>query len=1268
MIDNKFYYWISFWLMVLLSWTIDAQPCTPVVNLGNDIRFCAGNSVTLDATDPNCPGTSYLWNNGPGTTSISTAAQLTVSHSGTYYVYLTNGTATVVDSIRIFVDQAPVVFLGSDRSICFNSQTTLRLSQQHSSFQYLWSDGSTADSLVVQQAGTYWLQVTNSCGSFRDTIEIFTDNYPLIDLPQRIIVCDDTSTFLKANSYNGYLVWQDGSTLDSLHVFESASYWAVSTNSCGSAYDTAEVIIGEGVKLNLPDTVFFCPGAGAVLSSGLSSNILNTGSSLWSTGHNGDTLNINSGGTYWYQFTDSCQSYSDTVEVVQRFQSAMIDLGPDTAICEGDPFFLSAFYPSSTYLWSTGDTTPVISVSQAGRYWVQVNNGCGLSYDTIHLSARPAPRPAVADTLRFCNNSSVVAVAGPNTHNQRYRWSTGDTLNHLRFSSPGNYWVERIGICGPVRKHFLVVQDQPRILHINPDSLNCVPARSLSLDSGFFNTDSIAWSNGMRNAKRTSVRDTGWHWVMVTNACGTYYDSIRLDHLLPPLKPATSAFFCTGGNTNIGSPIDEPKVDYLWNTGDTSFQITVNQAGTYWLRSSNQCDTVVDSIFVRELSPNSKFNITGDSIGCRGQLLNLSVGNFPADSVVWSNGQRGTSISIRGNFNQISATIYNRCGIYHDTIFITRIRPPQPGLRDTSFCHGASIQLSANSPRATRWQWSTGDTTSSITVNQAGWYSVRLINDCFERIDSCYVSSSSPLPAIDLGKDTIFCQGTLSLDAQVNNPLASYLWQDGSNSPQYLVTGSGLYHVTISDSCNTISDSIFVLITGSPSLTLGTEIRYCNSNSLTLNAQNPGSNYLWNTGDTTQTLTIPGPGIYWVNISNDCGSLSDTVQALVDFPINQIDLGPDTSICAGDSLLLKHLYPQYESFWSNGSTEDSVYVSQPGTYWVRVENSCGSTYDTITINLVPEPSFYLGADTALCAETGNLQLFGPAGMEHYIWSTGDTTPDIIVNSSGLIWLTAYNRCGEGSTDSIKIESVPPVPFDFGPRDTMLCENEELLLRVNSLGESVNWRDGFVGNQKIIDQPGTYSAWIKNLCGFYADTITVQILKEPSTKKFTLEICEGDSAIIELSDPFYFRNLNLEDFQVSWQDSVPLKPTRTIKRPGSYFLELSNFCGTYAQEFEVISDACDCVLHIPNSFRPNGDGRNDHWKIESVCQLDYYDIRILNRWGQQVFYTTDFKKGWDGYFNGEPLKSDVFIYRVKYGYSYFDKEHHKEIQGKINLLR
>jgi gliding motility-associated-like protein len=136
------------------------------------------------------------------------------------------------------------------------------------------------------------------------------------------------------------------------------------------------------------------------------------------------------------------------------------------------------------------------------------------------------------------------------------------------------------------------------------------------------------------------------------------------------------------------------------------------------------------------------------------------------------------------------------------------------------------------------------------------------------------------------------------------------------------------------------------------------------------------------------------------------------------------------------------------------------------------------------------------------------------------------------------------------------------------------------------------------------------------------------------------------------------NNNNTSITVLWTDS---NATYTIT-----VVETSQFgCIGQPQTFTVTIRGCS-FFYFPNSFTPNGDNINEIFNIEgyNLSSLQDYTLLIFNRWGQEIFTSSSVDKGWDGIYNQQLCKQDVYVYKC-----FFRKEgKNYEKIGQVNLIR
>jgi gliding motility-associated-like protein len=130
---------------------------------------------------------------------------------------------------------------------------------------------------------------------------------------------------------------------------------------------------------------------------------------------------------------------------------------------------------------------------------------------------------------------------------------------------------------------------------------------------------------------------------------------------------------------------------------------------------------------------------------------------------------------------------------------------------------------------------------------------------------------------------------------------------------------------------------------------------------------------------------------------------------------------------------------------------------------------------------------------------------------------------------------------------------------------------------------------------------------------------------------------------------------------TWQDGST-QSTFSASRAGLYSVEVTNACGVARDSILISSKSCE--VFFPNVFTPNGDIKNDFFKILNATNLLEYKLAIYNRWGEKVFETNNYTTGWDGNYKGSACQVGSYVW-----YCNFIKEgRQKNMKGSVLLLR
>ena len=294
---------------------------------------------------------------------------------------------------------------------------------------------------------------------------------------------------------------------------------------------------------------------------------------------------------------------------------------------------------------------------------------------------------------------------------------------------------------------------------------------------------------------------------------------------------------------------------------------------------------------------------------------------------------------------------------------------------------------------------------------------VRDNNGCIST-DSVYLAAL-PTPEVFLGNDTVLCNGTsLLLKAPVANAY-SFIWQDNSTAGSFKVTSGGRYWLKVSNTSGcSAADTVNIQFRPLPLFSLGNDTALCEGTVYRLQPALPHGSYLWSTGSLGDYITAGSEGLYWLAVSDSGCTATDSVH--ISFKtIPAVNLGRDTILCSGQSLLLDASIPAASYLWSDGSTANTYTVSKAGVYSVNVSANGCSASGKITVMYNSKPPVAFAGDTSACNfQVVSLDASYPGSS--YLWQDGSTTPRYTATQAGLYTVRVTNSCGV-TQDSIHVQ-------------------------------------------------------------------------------------------------------------------------------------------------------------------------------------------------------------------------------------------------------
>lgn len=396
------------------------------LNLGNDISLCGAASLTLDA---GAGFTNYNWSTGANTQTILVTA------AGTYYVSAQTGNCIASDTILVSNNSSnlPPLNLGNDTLLCGNLALTLNAGISVSPF---------GDSLTIIYDATQGQ--TQLVGANK---VYFHSGYQLVPFGPVIGWVGNwgQDDGLGQMTNIGTDLWKITININSYYNISAAVNALEMVFRSADGSQTGKDDNGNNIFLlvNASPSSVFAGVTGTYYQSPYTSV-------LWSTGDTTNTINVNSSGLYTLQVNTNvgCVLF-DTIQV-SIGNLPFVDAGASQEICVGESLVLDAGSGFASYSWSTGETTPAITVSTAGTYIINVTNNLGCTgADVINIAILPNP---VAMFTYVVNANGVINFTSTSTDADSYAWDfnndgTTDASSANPFYgyvNPGTYNVRLI--------------------------------------------------------------------------------------------------------------------------------------------------------------------------------------------------------------------------------------------------------------------------------------------------------------------------------------------------------------------------------------------------------------------------------------------------------------------------------------------------------------------------------------------------------------------------------------------------------------------------------------------------------------------------------------------------------------------------------------------------------------------------------------------------------------------------------------------------------
>jgi PKD repeat protein len=623
-------------------------------------------------------------------------------------------------------------------------------------------------------------------------------------------------------------------------------------------------------------------------------------------------------------------------------------------------------------------------------------------------------------------------------------------------------------------------------------------------------------------------------------------------------------------NQSVDDPLD-PIVSYLWTFGDGQTSADANPSHIYTDPGEYDVTLEITSLIAgtRQKNKNKFIRVStppvqalGPDIGiCPLSPVTLDAGNPGAD-YLWDDGttQRTRTIHSDGTY---TVTVTDHGCSTSDTIVASPVIliTAEFTWSQTGSCSPATVDFQETSSvcagTVNSWSWNFGDGSTSAVQNPShvyqavGNYNVTLtitgsLGYSYTRTHTVTVTGNNT-PVLNLDPTQTLCEGsTLTLDA--GNPGATYLWSPNGETGQTIsATDEGDYSVTVDRGGCTANASVHVTVV--PDLVAdfsNSKVSGClpvvyKFNDLSSTCEDSIQSWTWTFGDGSSstdrnpehTFTTRGDFTVRLTVVNQNGSVTRSKKLTINPPDLRVNLGPDTTICFNQTLVLNAGTPNVNYLWSNGQTGQTINVTTEGQYSVKISKDGCEAKDTIRVFTTTSVQAQFGFQKGeACLPVGvqfkdSTRLSCNNSITKWDWNFGDGFTSNNQNplhnyatvGNFTVKLTVTTSLGDVASSSRPIQIANTGPTVDLPEDVVVCTNGSIGLDAGVSGATYSWTPATGFSDPSVKNPlltprfrGYYKVDVTKCQVTASDSIFVELdtLPAPKIKQNgnTLTVPEG----------------------------------------------------------------------------------------------------------------------------------------------------------------
>ncbi len=587
----------------------------------------------------------------------------------------------------------------------------------------------------------------------------------------------------------------------------------------------------------------------------------------------------------------------------------------------------------------------------------------------------------------------------------------------------------------------------------------------------------------------------------------------------------------------------------------------------------------------------------------------------------------------------------------------------------STICQGESVQLTATGGVTYSWSPTTGLSNPNISNPIASPSSTTTYTVTTTDSQGCTASASvlitvTPSPTLTVtASPQNICVGQNSI--LTANGASTYSWSTGASTASITVTPTTTTTYTVTGYNGSCSSSATVVVNVSTNLNVTINANppsVCIGGTSVLTASG-GSTYSWSTGGSTASITVTPTATTTYTVTGSsgvgCSNTATVTVSVSSSPTISITAAPQ-SICIGSTSVLTANGSSTYS-WSTGGSTSSITVTPTTTTTYTVTGSSGvgcSGTATVSVTVNPLPTVSIDpSQSSICSGTSviltaNSDISGTS----FIWSNNISGNNITVIPSTTTTYAVTGTTNQGCTGTASVTinvSQPPI-IDYTTTQSH-CGQSDGNIITNVTGGIppfiYQWSNGANTSNLNNIPAGNYNLTITdaNGCSSTINITLVEASKPQANFAPKPQITTIDDPII------YFENYSIGASSYQWDfgdgySSTYFSPTHAYDFPGVYHVVLSVSdqygCVDTVGANIIINDITN--IFLPNAFTPNGNNINELYNIMGTgIDPSTFEMRIFDRWGKQLFYTTDYSASWDGTYNGEPVPQGSYIIAIKY---------------------